>query len=246
MVSVIFSCKFWLTCYILSLPFENRDITTEKIIAGIFAVAVYFIPTIIGRDKKARLRIFLFNLTAGWTGIGWMIALIWAIKSKNKTTTVLTYTDALPEDATFLSEVAVASKKVWGYPDDLMQLWKTDLEVTPEYIADNEVIKVFDRETFIGFYAIKMENDKTAELDHFWIIPDHIRQNYGRKIFDQIATSLSVSGVSKMTLIAEPNAKGFYEKMGGKVLGQFESKVKGRFLDIYEYRIETSDPYISD
>jgi hypothetical protein len=39
---------------------------------------LYFLPSIIGRDKHNATSIFLLNLFFGWTGIGWIIALIWA------------------------------------------------------------------------------------------------------------------------------------------------------------------------
>lgn len=42
-----------------SLPFENNEITIEKIMAGFFAICVYFIPTIIARDK-IHLNVFSF------------------------------------------------------------------------------------------------------------------------------------------------------------------------------------------
>ena len=44
----------------------------------IFLVLLYFLPTIIARDKHDVMAIFLVNLLFGWTVIGWFIALIWA------------------------------------------------------------------------------------------------------------------------------------------------------------------------
>jgi len=45
------------------------------------ALAVYFVPTIIAVARRARnvLGIVLLNIFAGWTFIGWVIALVWAI-----------------------------------------------------------------------------------------------------------------------------------------------------------------------
>jgi hypothetical protein len=42
----------------------------------------YFLPAIIGfaRSKRDRLSIFLLNLFLGWTLIGWVVALVWAVK----------------------------------------------------------------------------------------------------------------------------------------------------------------------
>jgi T4 superinfection immunity protein len=43
-----------------------------------FMILLYFLPAIIGRDKRDAAGIFLLNLFLGWTVIGWVIALIWA------------------------------------------------------------------------------------------------------------------------------------------------------------------------
>lgn len=44
----------------------------------IFSILLYFLPTIIARDKPDVMAIFLVNLLFGWTVIGWFVALIWA------------------------------------------------------------------------------------------------------------------------------------------------------------------------
>jgi hypothetical protein len=47
-----------------------------------FAILLYFLPAIIGRDKRDAAGIFLLNLFLGWTVIGWIIALIWAVSAE--------------------------------------------------------------------------------------------------------------------------------------------------------------------
>jgi len=44
----------------------------------IVLLAVYFLPTIIGYNKRNAVAIFMLNLFLGWTFIGWVIALVWA------------------------------------------------------------------------------------------------------------------------------------------------------------------------
>lgn len=44
----------------------------------IFSVLLYFLPTLIARDKPQVLAVFLVNLLLGWTVIGWFVALMWA------------------------------------------------------------------------------------------------------------------------------------------------------------------------
>lgn len=50
---------------------------------GITAVIIlfYFLPTFIATGKKNGGGIFVLNLTLGWTLVGWIGALIWAMCS---------------------------------------------------------------------------------------------------------------------------------------------------------------------
>ena len=53
----------------------------------IVGLGIYFIPTIIGAVRRAKslVGIILLNVFLGWTFIGWIIALIWAlVGAKNK------------------------------------------------------------------------------------------------------------------------------------------------------------------
>ena len=151
--------------------------------------------------------------------------------------TELIYIDAVPEDDQLLKETAIISKKTWGYSDDLIEIWKPDLEVTGDYILKNKVVKVFDGDKFVGFFGLKFIENNQVELDHLWFRPGSINKGYGRLVFQHIVSYLKLNGYKKLELIAEPNAKGFYDKMGGKITGQFQSKVSGRFLDVYEYEL---------
>jgi hypothetical protein len=53
-------------------------IVVVAIIVGLF---VYFIPTIVAGGKKQSTQVFVVNLFFGWSLIGWVIALVWALQS---------------------------------------------------------------------------------------------------------------------------------------------------------------------
>ena len=48
-----------------------------------FGFVMYFIPSIVAlaRNKRDTFLIFLLNLFLGWSVIGWVIALVWALRS---------------------------------------------------------------------------------------------------------------------------------------------------------------------
>ena len=42
---------------------------------------LYFLPSIAAYNKPRFLRIFLVNFFLGWTFIGWIVALVWALST---------------------------------------------------------------------------------------------------------------------------------------------------------------------
>jgi len=48
-----------------------------------FGFVMYFLPSIIalGRNKRDITAIMLLNFFLGWTMIGWVVALVWAVKT---------------------------------------------------------------------------------------------------------------------------------------------------------------------
>jgi uncharacterized membrane protein YqaE (UPF0057 family) len=44
----------------------------------LIGLCLYFLPTVIGWNKKNVGAIFVLNLLLGWTAIGWIVAMVWA------------------------------------------------------------------------------------------------------------------------------------------------------------------------
>jgi hypothetical protein len=55
-----------------------------ELVLIIFVGVIYFIPSFWAMDKRNTGAIFVLNLFLGWTLIGWVGALIWAIIDKDK------------------------------------------------------------------------------------------------------------------------------------------------------------------
>jgi len=47
----------------------------------LFAMLMYFLPSIIAHRKRDFTGVFILNLLFGWTVIGWIVALVWACAS---------------------------------------------------------------------------------------------------------------------------------------------------------------------
>lgn len=148
----------------------------------------------------------------------------------------LEFVPAVASDAELLTQTAFSSKKFWGYEDAFFEIWKDDLTVTAAYISNNQVVKVLSDRLFIGFYAICQTTDSEVELDHLWLVPDQIRNGFGSIIFGHLLKTIPLPA-KILTLVAEPFAIGFYEKMGGKPRGEIQSRIEGRKLMAYEFEI---------
>jgi hypothetical protein len=60
-----------------------------EFIGVILILVLYFLPSIIGYSHRNFGSIFLLNLLLGWTAIGWIVAIIWAVSSDKKETIIV-------------------------------------------------------------------------------------------------------------------------------------------------------------
>jgi hypothetical protein len=51
----------------------------EILLVVVFGLAVYFVPTIIAWNKRQGSSVMIVNLVFGWTIVGWVGALAWAL-----------------------------------------------------------------------------------------------------------------------------------------------------------------------
>lgn len=124
---------------------------------------------------------------------------------------------ANPDDTNRLREVAIAAKRHWGFSDDWMSEWASRLTLTPEYVRDYEVYAACIGSEIIGFSAIVLD-ERVCILDHIWVVPEHMRQGIGRALFAHARQRAVALGAERMEWDAEPDAVGFYERLGGRTL----------------------------
>jgi GNAT superfamily N-acetyltransferase len=140
-----------------------------------------------------------------------------------------------PEEADILSQIAVAAKRHWNYPEPWMELWLPQLTFGPAYFEENESwVAEHDREP-IAFYTLQ-ERDGHAWLENIWVLPRYIGHGVGKKLFAHALSRSRELGWTILRLKAEPNAVGFYEKMGMWKVGEDQYELDGqpRVLPIME------------
>jgi uncharacterized membrane protein len=92
-----------------------------EFIGVILILAIYFLPSIIGYNHRNANSICLLNLFLGWTVLGWIVAMIWAVSNDKKETIIvdnkksvseqLKQLKELHEDGTLTKEEFEAEKK---------------------------------------------------------------------------------------------------------------------------------------
>ena len=140
--------------------------------------------------------------------------------------TAMTIRRASPEEAPALTQIALDAKRHWGYPEHWIKHWESDLTISSDFIRDHHVYVAEDGE-IRGFYALCVSGDK-AELEHMWVTPACIGTGIGKELFLDAMERAATLNVSDVELTADPNAAGFYERMGAVRIGETESVIDGQ------------------
>ena len=142
---------------------------------------------------------------------------------------------ARPEDAAALTTIAFAAKRHWGYPESWIRLWSEALTITPGYIGAHPTCVAVVDEKIVGFCAAQVDADE-ALVDHLWVSPAAMGRGIGRLLFLHMEQLLRDGGAVRLKVVADPNAEGFYHRMGATTLGHEKSTVEGqaRFLPLLE------------
>ena len=149
----------------------------------------------------------------------------------------LTVTRAVPSDHAALTDLMRQSKAHWGYSPGQMKQWEKELTVTADYIAENEVHKATQGKNMVGFYAYYGLDDTTVKLDSLFILPEQMGQGIGRWLLHQFFDQVRQGGFTEVILYSDPNAEGFYWRLGFNVIGRQPTSIEGRYLPIMKKQL---------
>ena len=147
---------------------------------------------------------------------------------------------ALPEDATTLTQIALDAKRYWGYPEHWIKHWESDLTISSDFVRDNHVYVAEDDGEIRGFYALCVSGDK-AELEHMWVMPACIGTGIGKDLFLDAMERAAALNVRDVELSADPNAAGFYRRMGAVQIAETESVIDGEIRKLPRMRTGLQD-----
>jgi GNAT superfamily N-acetyltransferase len=146
---------------------------------------------------------------------------------------------ASTDEAAVLTTIALDAKRHWGYPEHWIKHWESDLTVTPDFIRANHVYVAEEDGEIRGFYALCVVGDK-AELEHMWVTPDRIGTGVGKELFLDAMERAAELNVSAVEISSDPNAAGFYKRMGATQIGETDASLEGEVRKLPRLKIEPS------
>ena len=154
---------------------------------------------------------------------------------------------AAPNEAHVLTEISFSSKRYWNYPEEYFQVWRNELTIHSDYILKNDVFVFEKREAIIGYYSIVELKDaikiaaitleKGFWLQHMFIEPNHLGDGIGTLLFKHLHKRCITRGINTLKILADPNARGFYEKMGCVYQEEYPSTIKNRTTPLLHFHI---------
>ena len=133
-----------------------------------------------------------------------------------------------------INRLIESAKRYWGYSDKLMDIWLPDLLIIPEDLTSRTFWLMKAQEEMVGVFSLSSLSDGVFELEDFWLAPSAMGKGLGRKMFQFIINHLKSVEAIKLVIVSDPNAEGFYQKMGATRVELVNSKPEGRVLPVMD------------
>jgi GNAT superfamily N-acetyltransferase len=130
-----------------------------------------------------------------------------------------------------LKEIAIAAKGHWGYDHERVVEWASHGDFTAERLREL-IVFVADADGRAIGWASLIPNGRVGWLEDLWIDPKWIGRGIGARLFRHAADQATRLGARRLEWEAEPNAIGFYERMGGEYVRESGTTEFGRKLTV--------------
>jgi GNAT superfamily N-acetyltransferase len=138
---------------------------------------------------------------------------------------------ARADEGEVLREIAFEAKSHWGYDRAWVRSWVAQGDFSADGLREREVLVAEAEGDPVGFATLIPQGD-VCVLDDLWITPSWIGRGVGTTLFEASADRARQLGAKHLEWEAEPNAVGFYEKMGGRYLRDSEPTEFGRVIPV--------------
>jgi GNAT superfamily N-acetyltransferase len=136
-----------------------------------------------------------------------------------------------PRDEARVREIAGAAKGHWGYDPERVAGWAASMD-----LGDRDETWVASVDDVVVAWAAVLPGPSVCILDDLWVEPSFIGRGIGSALFRHAVDRARRLGANWLQWDSEPNAVGFYEKLGavqvGETLGSW-----GRMLPVMQYEL---------
>lgn len=152
-----------------------------------------------------------------------------------------------------LTALAHRAKRHWGYPEAWIEAWRDDLEIGPRLLDDEEVWMVLAEgpgptapgptapgaDEPLACMALVAIDGPLFGVEHMWVDPAAHGRGLGRRLFAHAAERARERGARELEILSDPNAAGFYRRLGCVDVGERTSPLFGqpRTLPVLRYRL---------
>jgi GNAT superfamily N-acetyltransferase len=143
-----------------------------------------------------------------------------------------------------LTEICIRAKGHWGYDPAFMKVAARLLRIRKGEIGARRVLAAISgRETDTapcGVAAIvPLRRRGWFELSHLFVTPERIGSGIGRTLFNAAARLAAERGATHLSILSDPHAAAFYERLGARRCGESPSGVdRSRMLPLFEIAID--------
>ena len=116
-----------------------------------------------------------------------------------------------------------ASKAHWGYERSRVDDWAKGEDFSLARFGAREIYAAEVDGRIVAWFSLTSSTAGTCHLDDLWVEPSSIGGGIGKQLFEQASTRARELGCSVLEWDTDPNAQGFYERMGARIVGEVTS-----------------------
>ena len=158
-----------------------------------------------------------------------------ALAEVNTAAAKLCIRPARADEADILTDLSLRSKAFWGYDAGflarcraVMTVKARNIETHPHYVAELDG-------RIAGFYGFEPEAGCVG-LDYLFVETDLVGRGVGRALWQHALDTARALGHPALIVVSDPNAEGFYLKMGCQRIGTRPSELEtGRQLPLLRF-----------
>lgn len=156
------------------------------------------------------------------------------------------FESASTDDAEMLTDFALKSNAIYKYRTVSDKEARKVFQVTDAHFKNGVIRLLKDSSGVIGFYGLTRWKEKNGNerniLSHLFVKPDFITKGYGTILFQEaMRVAKEELRWDALEWESDPNAAGFYDKMGAKKIGENPCPLNAKFkAPVYVYILKES------